>query len=310
MRPQFFQTRRRALLALATTGAASVAAACGAAQGTQAPSGTAGGDAGAGAGATKGLLVQPVIPNTDTAVGRNRFALAMLQVGKDGALPKPLAEAQLSLRFFHPIEPQPVVKGEATPQFRFVGDKTKGLYIATVAFDQPGAWGVEINGTTNGQPLTTARVQFQVKAKSETPAIGAPAPRTRNLTRRDVEDIKKIDSGTTPNDMHEISIASAIEEKKPLVVLFASPGFCVTQTCAPQLGEIQQLKVKHGGQVNFVHVEIFKDPQTRTPYEAVTEWGLTSEPWTFFVDRNGMIAEKYEGPAPFSELDPALQKLL
>jgi hypothetical protein len=28
------------------------------------------------------------------------------------------------------------------------------------------------------------------------------------------------------------------------------------------------------------------------------------------VDRNGLVAEKFEGPAPLAELEPALQKLL
>jgi hypothetical protein len=42
----------------------------------------------------------------------------------------------------------------------------------------------------------------------------------------------------------------------------------------------------------------------------VQEWGLLSEPWTFLVDRHGVVADKFEGPAPFAELEPALQKLL
>jgi hypothetical protein len=284
-------------------------AACGAA-------GAPGGDAapitarGSSAGSSAGLLVQPVIPGTDTAVGRNRFAIGVLQVGKDGALPRPLTDAQLSLRFYHPIEPQAVLKGEATPQFRFVGDRTKGLYIVGVEFDQPGAWGVEVNGVAGGQPLATARVQFQVKPKPGTPALAAPAPPSRNLTRRDVDDIKKICSAVTPCDMHDRSIAEALDDQKPLVIAFSTPGFCVTQTCAPQLGEVQQLQAKYRDRASFVHVEIYKDPMTRTPYEAVTEWGLTSEPWTFIVDRQGAIAEKFEGPAPLAELEPALQRLL
>ena len=182
--------------------------------------------------------------------------------------------------------------------------------MAQVEFDQPGDWGVEVSGTGRRQTLTTTRVRFTVKPRSDTPAIGAPPPRSRNLTRFDVDDIRKIDSGATPNDMHDLSIASAIEQGKPLVVIFSSPGFCVTQTCAPQLGEVQRLKAKYGSQANFVHVEIFKDPSTRTPYETVTEWGLQSEPWTVLVDRQGLVAEKYEGPAPLSEMEPALQKLL
>jgi Thioredoxin-like domain len=169
---------------------------------------------------------------------------------------------------------------------------------------------VQVDGSHEGRPLATARARFTVKPKGDTPAIGAPAPRSHNPTRYDVDDIRKIDSGATPNDMHELSVADAIDQGKPLVVLFASPGFCVSQTCAPQLQEVQRLQAEYAPRVNFVHVEIFKDPMTRTPYETVNEWGLQSEPWTFFVDRQGLVAEKLEGPAPYAELKAALQPLL
>ena len=297
---------RRHLLA-SSPALAALLAGCG---GSNAAPSTPNSQSAASAGGDKGILIQPVVPGTDTSVGTNRFAIGILRVGQNGALPSPITDAEVNLRFFFPIEPQPVAKGEVKPQFRFVGDKNKGLYIADVEFDKAGIWGLEVTGTTGGQPLAVSRVQFPVKPKPETPAIGAPAPRSKNPTRHDVDDIKKIDSGATPNDMHELSIAQAIEEKKPLVVLFASPGFCVTQTCAPQLGEVQQLKKKYGSQANFVHVEIFKDTATRTPFETVIEWNLTSEPWTFLVDKNGNVASKFEGPAPLSELEPALQKLL
>jgi hypothetical protein len=266
--------------------------------------------AGAGGNGVGSGGYQAVVPGTDLAVGRNRFVLGLLQV-KKGQDPARVTDGQINLRYYFPIEPKPVAKGEGTAQFRFVDDKNKGLWVAQAQFDQPGVWGVEVSGTTpDGQAVGPIGVQFQVKPRPDTPAIGAPAPRSRNLTKYDVDDIRKIDSGVTPNDMHELSIAQAIEQQKPLVVLFASPGFCVTQTCAPELGEVQKLKAKYGQSANFIHVEIYKDPMTRTPYETVKEWGLLSEPWVFMVDRTGMIADKFEGPAPFSELEPSLQKIL
>jgi hypothetical protein len=296
-----FGRRRAATLLLAPA-----LAACGPGAGPGAPSGAQG----RAADPPGTMRVQPVVPSTDLSVGRNRFSLGVLQIARGTTTPVPVPDARLALKFYYPIEPQPVARGEAAPDFRFVDDKQKGLYVAQVQFDQPGDWGVEVSGTAGDQTLTTTRVRFTVKPKSDTPAIGAPAPRSHNLTRFDVDDIRKIDSGATPNDMHDLSIAAAIEQGKPLVVIFSSPGFCVTQTCAPQLGEIQRLKAKFGQQANFVHVEIFKDPMSRTPYEAVTEWGLPSEPWTFMVDRQGNVAEKFEGPAPYTELEPALQKLV
>jgi hypothetical protein len=296
---------RRITLSLAGAPALTMLlAACGAASGGAS---SAGNQPAAG-----GSQIQPVIPSSDLAVGSNRLALALLRLKKGDASPTPLTDAKLNLKFFYPIQPQAVPHGgEATPDFRFVDDKTKGLYVAQAQFDQPGVWGVQVTGTgPDGAAIGPVGVQFQVKPKSETPAIGSPAPRSRNLTRYDVDDIKKIDSGLQPNDMHELTIAGAIEQKKPLVVAFASPGFCVTATCAPELGEVQKLEAKYRQQANFIHVEIYKDPMTRTPYETVVEWGLPTDPWVFLVDRDGLIAAKFEGPAPVSELEPALQKLL
>ena len=299
MKAGFFQIKRRA--ALVATGG--LLAACGGGQpggGTGQPGDSSGG----------GVLVQPVVANTDTAVGRNRLSVALLQVGQGGQLPKPLVGADVKFRFFHPIEPQAVVKGEATPTFRYVGDQTKGLYVTSVQLDQAGPWGLEVSGSTGGQQIAVARVRFDVKAAPETPAIGSPAPRSKNPTRRDVDDIKKIASEATPCNMHELSIAEAIELKKPLVVSFSTPGFCSTQYCAPQLQATQALQAKMGERASFVHVEIFKDPNTRTVWETVNEWRLTSEPWTFLVDRNGLIADKFEGAAPADELEAALTKLI
>ncbi|MDQ3700238.1 MAG: hypothetical protein M3442_04875 [Chloroflexota bacterium] len=316
-RTQTPRTRpRRALLALATLPFLS---ACAPPAGPPPPAGTAVtpsppsrlAAAATRSAASQPLIVDPVVPSTDLAVGRNRFSLGLLQTQPGSASPVVLPDAQLSLTFFHPIQPQAVPRGEAiTPAFRYVADKRKGLYVAEVDFDQPGDWGVEVSGVAGERPLTTARVRFTVKPIGATPAVGTAAPRSRNPTRYDVDDIRKIDTGATPNDMHELSIAAAIEQGKPLVVVFASPGFCVTQTCAPQLGEVQRLQARFGAQANFVHVEIFKDPMGRTPFETVTEWRLTSEPWTFLVDRQGLIAAKFEGQAPYAELEPALQALL
>jgi hypothetical protein len=291
--------RRLALSLAGAPALASFLAACGAA---------AGGPGGQVAGQSNGP--QALIPSSDLAVGPNRLSLALLQLKKGDANPTPLADAKLNFKFFFPIEPQAVPHGEATPEFRFVDEKEKGLYVARAQFDQPGIWGVEVTGTGPEGAIGPTRTKFQVKPKSETPAIGSPAPRSRNLTRFDVDDIKKIDSGLQPNDMHELTIADAIEQKKPLVVAFASPGFCVTATCAPELGEVQKLEAKYRQQANFIHIEIYKDPMARKPYDTVVEWGLPTDPWVFLVDRNGLIADKFEGPAPVSELEPALQKLL
>ena len=290
---------RRSLLSLAAPALGGALAACGAPGGSSAP-------AGKGTPETQ-YAVQ--VASSDLAVGKNRVAFVVLKFTKGMEAPVRIPDAQLNLRYYFPIDPQPIPKGDGSAQFWSVDSKDKGLYVTQGQFDQAGTWGLEVSGTANGAAFGPARAAFMVKPKPETPAIGAPAPRSKNLTRYDVDDIKKIDSGLKPNDMHELSIADAIEQKKPLLIVFGSPGFCPTQTCAPEVEEVQKLKAKVGDKANFIHVEIWKDPLKREPYPTVTEWGLPTDPWVFLVDRNGMVADKFEGPAPLPELEAALAKL-
>jgi peroxiredoxin len=37
------------------------------------------------------------------------------------------------------------------------------------------------------------------------------------------------------------------------------------------------------------------------------EWGLTTEPWTFVVGRDGRIAERFEGVVSVRELEAAVE---
>ena len=68
---------------------------------------------------------------------------------------------------------------------------------------------------------------------------------------------------------------------------------------------------------SFIHVEMFDNPdeiqgdlsRART-VSAAAEWGLPSEPWTFVVDADGLIAAKFEGFATLDELEEALADVL
>ena len=309
-------TRRRMLTGAAIAcAAAGVSAACGIA--LKDGSTTAGAVKSAAADPWSGIdgqgtaRIQAIVPATDLAVGPNRFSLGILHFPENANEPQRLADAALRLKFYFPIEPTPVARGnEVNATYRWVDVKGKGIYVASVEFDQSGMWGVEVTGEAGERKIGPARTRFPVKVKPDTPAIGSDAPRSRNLTARDVSNIKLIDSGVVPNDMHDLTIADAIATGKPLVAIFATPGFCATQTCAPMVDEMSALKKSLGDIVNFVHVEIYKDPQNRVPYETVTEWGLTSEPWVFLVDKRGKVAAKFEGPAPRAEVEEELRRLL
>jgi hypothetical protein len=44
--------------------------------------------------------------------------------------------------------------------------------------------------------------------------------------------------------------------------------------------------------------------------KTVDEWHLPSDPWTFIVDKTGIVRDRFEGAAPVDELEPALKAVL
>jgi hypothetical protein len=201
---------------------------------------------------------------------------------------------------------------DGTTRSVFNAGEEVGIYTANVTFEEAGDWGVEI-AVSADKPTKlekTFRPRFNVVTRGMTPAIGSPAPKSRNLTANDVPNIGQIDSSSKPSrDMHTSTIAAAIAAGKPTLVLFAVPGFCESRLCGPELEIMRKLFPKYKDQVEFIHVEFYKDPgnPSRIPVEAVAEWGLRSEPWFFAIDNKGNVAAKYEGPVSAAELEEALQ---
>jgi peroxiredoxin len=252
-----------------------------------------------------------IVTSADLAVGPNHFGIALLNDKN-----QPVADAAVQLSFFDLSGEQPVPYGDATPVWRRPGSEwNRGQYKAEVTFQRAGPYGVQATVPGEGGTPQVARTRFDVKARSDAPAVGAPAPRSHNLTVAD--SVPPIELCTASEetcrktqDLRQVTIADAIEQGKPLVVLFATPGFCTSQTCGPQLEVLQAVAERYKGRANFVHVEIFKDPQARTINATVQEWNLPSEPWTFVVDGSGRIADRFDGITAGDEIEQALQQLL
>jgi hypothetical protein len=276
------------------------------------------------------------VQSSDLVVGQNRFSL-----GIEDRQGQPLPDASVHFKFFQLVgTPTPggnvaaTLKFEADAVFRAPareaglpaqetvtkpdGSKVTvlsvgpdvGVYTATVKFDAPGAWAVEADVTGKDAVHSgVTRTPFQVKTKSETPAVGDPAPPSQNLTVKDVTDLSQIDSSAHPSpDMHTETVAEAIAQHHPTLVLFATPGYCQSRFCGPELEIARKLEPKYAGKADFIHIEIWKDP-LKTYMPAVLEWHLPTEPWFFIIDRNGKIAAKFEGPTTMEELDEALQQV-
>lgn len=275
----------------------------------------------------------PTVISTDLAVGQNRFTLGLL--GSDGL---PVAGADVTAQFCHFTDTDKATLESEVTLSAITAERTSvhthpdgtlhthelgevGVYVANVDFSAAGRWQVFTSGTVGGAELDPTPFLFDVRETPLTPAIGAPAPRSVQLTVDDVDDVAEIDTSDPPNPgMHDVTIADAVTSGKPTVIVFATPAFCTSAICGPTKETIDALYPTYGDRINFVHVEPYDVARARSgdcqPLSACAlpfiydEWGLLSEPWVFMVDADGDIADKFEGVVGETELEEAVQALL
>ena len=261
---------------------------------------------------------QAVVISSDLSLGPNRLVFSVLE--KDSG---PVKAETASIAFYYlgevteaAVEADPDQVGSA--RFRQWPLGGLGVYTAQVDFDRAGNWGLEAVVTPTGGSTMRARGAFVVMEESSTPAIGVPAPRSANKTARDVDGLEELTTARPPDpDLYQMTIAEALDTGLPLVVAFATPIYCQTATCGPQIRVIEEVKDRYKDRANVIHVEIFDEPHliegdlaSARTVATVEEWGLPSEPWTFLVDREGRIAAKFEAFTTADEIEEQLESLV
>jgi len=226
----------------------------------------------------------------------------------------PVSDATVHVRSFVLKGTTGTFKGESDAPFKGAGLQGAGTYVAHLDFDKAGDWGVEVTASRPNGAHMTARLPMNVLALPVVPGVGQPAPATHNPTARDVADLETIDSGRPPDDMHQLSIADAIQQHRPALVVFATPAFCTSNTCGPEVKVVQGLEPAYRDRLAFIHVEIYRDfkpdPSKRQLAQAVVDWRLQTEPWVFLIDSKGVIQSRFEGPSASDELKTAIDQLL
>jgi hypothetical protein len=159
-----------------------------------------------------------------------------------------------------------------------------------------------------------SRIGFRVEADTASFAPGEKVPSLKTLTLDDVDqDLSRVTSAREPNPaLYELSLAQAIANSKPTMLLFATPEFCQTRFCGPAYRTFNTLQKRYGDRVNFIHVEVFAglpDPafngfKLAPPVEA---FGLESDPWLYLIDEQGTVAYRVEGLFTETEIEQRLQ---
>jgi len=257
------------------------------------------------------------VVSNELTVGQNRFVFGLLDENDD-----PITDADVRVKFFNLDESQskPVTESIAR-QIHTAGavPEYEWLYVAQATFPAAGQWGAEFEVKRATEDAKTVRFRFSVREESLTLDIGEPVPRTKNLTLRDVGGNLFDQHLTTDPEpepaMYQMTIAEALDAGKPFVVVFATPGFCVTRTCGPMVDVVKNVRPEFADRVNFIHVEITDLDATNATGELVYnsffyEWNLPSEPWTFVVDAQGRVFAKFEGVLLPDELREVLTRLV
>lgn len=271
--------------------------------------------------------LQPLITTAELTVGQNRFAFGLAKQSKL------IERAEVLVRVFDLQGTEAHLTAETNAPFRPVANpvagktvhrhadgslhvhdaatEVRGVYVAHLTFTRSGKWGVELVARQPDGSSETARLTVVVRETPTTPAVGSPAPRSRNLIASDVKNLRQISTSERPDPrLHQTRIADAIAMGKPQLIVFATPQFCTSRMCGPVVEIVRTLLPTYGKRMVFTHQEIWQDFATKKVFSTIEEWRLESEPWIFIVDGQGMIRARFEGLVTVRELETALQNVL
>ncbi|MGH9896959.1 MAG: hypothetical protein ACREA0_34165, partial [bacterium] len=194
----------------------------------------------------------------------------------------------------------------------------RGVYAAQVPFDRAGFWEVEATVDLGGPQ--TARSTFKVLPSHQVPAPGDAAPASQSLTVSTpgaapaAIDSRASEATPVPDpELHQTTVAQALAEKRPVLLVISTPTYCVSQFCGPVTDMVAELAKAYGNRARFIHIEVWKDYKAQQLNDAAREWIArgenVNEPWVFLIGADGKISIRLDNVASRTELEPALRSL-
>lgn len=198
------------------------------------------------------------------------------------------------------------------------GSDGTGVYIApNVRFDKAGYWQViaevEVDGETK-----RGEAAFGVNTAASIVDIGDRAPATKNPLPGEVGyPVKAIDSRATPDgevpdpELHQLTVADALGNGRPTVVVVSTPVYCVSRFCGPVTDLASKLAATQPN-VNFIHIEVWRDFEKKVINKAAAEWMYPDgtedafEPWVWLVGADGLVTRRWDNVTTEKELTAAV----
>ncbi|MFB3738979.1 MAG: hypothetical protein ACE14W_08440 [Candidatus Velamenicoccus archaeovorus] len=258
----------------------------------------------------------PFADGTLVSFGTVRFAFSYLGTASDATSPQPGPTATAT------YIPTPGTPGGSGSGPRVTQPaEARGLYEAEgVTFDRAGYWRVRVSADVEGVGTQSADASFQVADRPALPAPGQRALRTDNLTMSSKHvppgaiDSRAASGGSVPDpELHRWTIARAIAEHRPALVVFATPVYCISRFCGPVTDAVEQLAARYGDRAVFIHVEIWHDFQKQEINQAAADWlyrnGDLTEPWLYLIGADGRILDRWSSLFGTQEVAHDLQQL-
>ena len=239
-------------------------------------------------------------------VGENRYPFGVFTRGNEQ-----VSDADVALYFAKdssgPVTgplPAQVTSLETKPAYRARGggpEEAQTVYVVPkVDFNRRGSY-LAIAMLKGEEGLEVSRVPSPVVGRFPgVPQVGEKAPLIHTPTAADVGgDLAQIDTRVPPDQMHAEDFA-AVYGKEPIVLVFATPALCQSRVCGPVVDVAQQVADSEEGAAEFIHMEVFNenDP-SKGVRPQMRAFNLPTEPWTFLIDRDGVVRERFEGASVF-----------
>lgn len=205
------------------------------------------------------------------------------------------------------IETQPAFRAQTTTSDP---DAASVVYKTNVNFPSNGEWRIAALIRQDGKLTASLLPSAEVGRFTKVPKVGQKAPLIHTPTAADVGgDLAEITTRIPPDTQNKVDYADVLG-KEPIVLLFATPQFCISRVCGPVVDVAEQLKQLYGDKVAFIHMEIYQDNDPNKPVRPqVSAFHLPSEPWLFAIGRNGKIEDEIDGAFGVEELTRVVKGL-
>jgi hypothetical protein len=181
------------------------------------------------------------------------------------------------------------------------------VYTGVTKFPDVGQYEFIVRGSrSDGQPVlghayvTVAVSGIGVAVGAHVPPVSQAVLGVPGIT------VAMLDSGVPPDTWHDVTVAQGVAQHRPMVLYFGDPSFCPSKTCGPTHQILEQLCAVYCSQMLFEHIETYypAGPPGATAHvnPAFSAFGLQTDPWIYFVDADGVVADRYEGPVTLQQL--------